>query len=103
MRQRSVPRIPPGFVAHSGPARIVDRLGQLDYEARIDREDYESELGLLQAGWPRRAFEEIPGPLAGAGVRRPGRRRQGRRDPPRHACAGRAPVRHHARRRAQQL
>ena len=52
---------------------------------------------------PRRAFEEIPGPLAGAGVRRPGRRRQGRRDPPRHACAGRAPVRHHARRRAQQL
>ena len=48
MRQRSVPRIPPGFVAHSGPARIVDRLGQLDYEARIDREDYESELGLLQ-------------------------------------------------------
>lgn len=55
MRQRSVPRIPPGFVAHSGPARIVDRLGQLDYEARIDREDYESELGLLQGRLARAA------------------------------------------------
>ena len=55
MRQRSVPRIPPSFVAHSGPARIIDRLGQLDYEARIDREDYESELGLLQGRLARAA------------------------------------------------
>ena len=48
MRQHNVPRIPASFVAHTGPARILDRLGQLDYDAKLDREDYESELGLLQ-------------------------------------------------------
>ena len=103
MRQRSVPRIPPGFVAHSGPARIVDRLGQLDYEARIDREDYESELGLLQGRLARAARSKKFQDRSLVLVFETGRRRQGRRDPPRHACAGRAPVRHHARRRAQQL
>lgn len=48
MRQRTVPRIPASFVAHTQPARIVDRLGQLDYAAKFDRGDYETELGLLQ-------------------------------------------------------
>ncbi len=55
MRQRGVPRIPPSFVAHSSPARIVDRLGQLDYDAKVDKDDYESELGLLQGRLARAA------------------------------------------------
>ncbi|MFD4836017.1 polyphosphate:AMP phosphotransferase [Achromobacter sp. NPDC058515] len=55
MRQRGTPRIPPAFVAHGGPARIVDRLGKLDYDARIDKDDYESELGLLQGRLARAA------------------------------------------------
>ncbi|MCH4590646.1 hypothetical protein, partial [Achromobacter xylosoxidans] len=41
--------------AHTGPARILDRLGQLDYDAKLDREDYESELGLLQGRLARAA------------------------------------------------
>lgn len=55
MRQRGVPRIPPSFVAHSRPMRVVDRLGQLDYDAKIDKDDYESELGLLQGRLARAA------------------------------------------------
>lgn len=55
MRRRGVPRIPPAFVAHAGPARVVDRLGQLDYDAKIDKADYESELGLLQGRLARAA------------------------------------------------
>lgn len=48
MRRRGVPRLPPAFVAHSSSTRIVDRLGKLDYDAKEDKDDYESELGLLQ-------------------------------------------------------
>lgn len=48
LRRRGVPRLPPAFVAHSSTTRIVDRLGKLDYDAKVDKEDYESELGLLQ-------------------------------------------------------
>lgn len=55
MRQRGTPRIPQSFLAHSSPARIVDRLGQLDYDAKIDKDDYESELGLLQGRLARAA------------------------------------------------
>ncbi|QVQ25695.1 polyphosphate:AMP phosphotransferase [Achromobacter deleyi] len=55
MRQRGVPRIPPAFVAHSGATRIVDRLGALDYDAKVDKADYESELGLLQGRLARAA------------------------------------------------
>lgn len=55
MRQRGVPRIPQSFLAHSRPARIVDRLGELDYDAKIDKGDYESELGLLQGRLARAA------------------------------------------------
>ena len=55
MRQHTVPRIPATFVAHTGPARILDRLGQLDYDAKVDRDDYESELGLLQGRLARAA------------------------------------------------
>lgn len=55
MRQRGVPRIPPSFVAHSRPTRVVDRLGQLDYDAKVDKDDYESELGLLQGRLARAA------------------------------------------------
>jgi polyphosphate:AMP phosphotransferase len=55
MRQHAVPRIPASFVAHTGPARILDRLGQLDYDAKVDRDDYESELGLLQGRLARAA------------------------------------------------
>ncbi|WP_454675672.1 polyphosphate:AMP phosphotransferase [Achromobacter pestifer] len=55
MRQRGVPRIPQSFLAHSGPVRIVNRLGELDYDAKIDKGDYESELGLLQGRLARAA------------------------------------------------
>ncbi|WMD19467.1 polyphosphate:AMP phosphotransferase [Achromobacter seleniivolatilans] len=55
MRQRGAPRIPQSFLAHASPARIVDRLGQLDYDAKIDKDDYESELGLLQGRLARAA------------------------------------------------
>ncbi|KAG1585445.1 hypothetical protein G6F46_014855 [Rhizopus delemar] len=55
MRPRGVPRLPQSFLAHSAPARIVDRLGELDYEARVDKGDYESELGLLQGRLARAA------------------------------------------------
>lgn len=55
MRQRGVPRIPASFHAHSSPTRIVDQLGQLDYNAKIDKDDYESELGLLQGRLARAA------------------------------------------------
>lgn len=55
MRQRGVPRIPQSFQPHTRPARIVDRLGQLDYDAKIDKDDYESELGLLQGRLARAA------------------------------------------------
>lgn len=48
LRRRGVPRLPPAFVAHSSTTRIVDRLGKLDYDAKVEKEDYESELGLLQ-------------------------------------------------------
>lgn len=48
LRRRGVPRLPPAFVAHSSPTRVVDRLGKLDYDAKVDKDDYESELGLLQ-------------------------------------------------------
>jgi len=62
LRQRGVPRIPQSFLAHSRPARIVDRLGKLDYDAKIDKDDYESELGLLQGRLARaarsKAFQE---------------------------------------------
>ena len=55
MRQRGVPRIPASFVPHSRPTRVADRLGQLDYDARLDKSDYESELGLLQGRLARAA------------------------------------------------
>lgn len=55
LRQRGVPRIPQSFLAHSRPARIVNRLGELDYDAKIDKADYESELGLLQGRLARAA------------------------------------------------
>ncbi len=55
MRQRGVPRIPPAFVAHASPTRVVDRLGDLDYNAKTDKDDYESELGLLQGRLARAA------------------------------------------------
>lgn len=55
MRQRGVPRIPSAFVAHGAPARIVDRLARLDYSAEADKDDYESELGLLQGRLARAA------------------------------------------------
>ena len=55
MRQRGVPRIPASFHAHARPTRVVDRLGELDYDAKIDKDDYESELGLLQGRLARAA------------------------------------------------
>jgi polyphosphate:AMP phosphotransferase len=55
MRQRGVPRIPAAFVAHARTTRVVDRLGELDYDAKTDKDDYESELGLLQGRLARAA------------------------------------------------
>ncbi|WP_313492424.1 polyphosphate:AMP phosphotransferase [Achromobacter animicus] len=55
LRRRGVPRLPPAFVAHSSTTRIVDRLGKLDYDAKVDKEDYETELGLLQGRLARAA------------------------------------------------
>ncbi len=55
LRRRGVPRIPPAFVAHSHSTRIVDRLGKLDYDAEVDKADYDSELGLLQGRLARAA------------------------------------------------
>ncbi len=55
LRRRGVPRLPPAFGAHSRATRIVDRLGKLDYDAKVDKEAYESELGLLQGRLARAA------------------------------------------------
>ncbi len=49
MRRHASTRIPQTFMAHAHKTvRVVDRLGQLDYEAKIDKNDYDTELGLLQ-------------------------------------------------------
>ena len=55
MRRRGVPRIAPAFPAPAGATRIVNRLGQLDYSAQVDEDEYESELGLLQGRLARAA------------------------------------------------
>lgn len=55
MRRRGVPRIPAALVSHGGQVRVVDRLGELDYDAKVDKDDYESELGLLQGRLARAA------------------------------------------------
>ena len=55
MRRRGVPRIPAALVSHGGQLRVVDRLGELDYDAKVDKDDYESELGLLQGRLARAA------------------------------------------------
>ena len=49
MKRRAIPRASRAFALQSvRPGRIPDRLGQLDYEAREEKHDYELELGLLQ-------------------------------------------------------
>jgi polyphosphate:AMP phosphotransferase len=50
LRRRSAPRPTRLHTPQEGNRniRIADRLGKLDYAARIDKDDYEIELGLLQ-------------------------------------------------------
>ncbi|MFJ1300513.1 polyphosphate:AMP phosphotransferase [Pseudomonadota bacterium AL_CKDN230030165-1A_HGKHYDSX7] len=49
MKRRAIPRASRAFALQSArPGRIPDRLGELDYEAREEKHDYELELGLLQ-------------------------------------------------------
>lgn len=58
MKRRAIP-----LVAHAGldrprPGPVADRLAGLDYEAREDKQDYESELGLLQGRLARAVRSE---------------------------------------------
>ncbi len=58
MKRRAIP-----LVAHAGLDRprlgpVADRLAGLDYEAREDKQDYESELGLLQGRLARAVRSE---------------------------------------------
>ncbi|HEY0295231.1 MAG TPA: polyphosphate:AMP phosphotransferase [Bordetella sp.] len=50
LRRRHAPRPVRIHVPGEGRkhVRIIDRLGKLDYEARFEKDDYETELGLLQ-------------------------------------------------------
>ncbi|MBO9352943.1 polyphosphate:AMP phosphotransferase [Bordetella petrii] len=50
LRQRAAPRLEAGFagLAAAPPPRHVSRLDRVDYQARLDKDDYESVLRLLQ-------------------------------------------------------
>ena len=49
LRQRAAPRVDPAYAGPPAkPARGARQLEQLDYDAHIDKDDYETVLGLLQ-------------------------------------------------------
>ncbi|WP_459616073.1 polyphosphate:AMP phosphotransferase [Bordetella sp. 2513F-2] len=48
LHRRAAPRVPAAFWPQAPRKGHADRLGSLDYAARVDKDDYESELGLLQ-------------------------------------------------------
>jgi AMP-polyphosphate phosphotransferase len=51
MRKRLGKHVPRAMAAYPPQLnRLTDRLGKLDYDAKIDKSDYELEIGLLQGG-----------------------------------------------------
>lgn len=49
LRKRVGKRVPRALATHTHyPGRLTDKLGKLDYDTKIDKDDYEAEIGLLQ-------------------------------------------------------